>query len=97
MQSISTTRVPIEKEQSDQLQTLFASPGWLTLREILSAHCVEAQAAFMDASMYPNENADNRATSEKAKAVGYNIALDILDLVQSNMEEWYRITLEQRR
>lgn len=97
MQSISATKVPIEPKQQDNLRTLFASPGWLILREVLSAHCNEAQAAFLDASMYATENASDKATDEKAKAIAYNMTLDVLDLVQSNEEEWYRITLEQRR
>lgn len=97
MQSISATRVPIEQAQQDQLRTLFASPGWNVLREILSSHCAEAQAAYMDASMYVTENATNKATAEKARAVDYNTTLDVLDAVQEKMDEWYRITLEQRR
>lgn len=97
MQSISTIKIQIEQAQQDQLRTLFASPGWTVLREVLSAHCVEAQAAFMDASMYATENATVKADAERAKAMGYNMTLDVLDAVEGNMEEWYRITLEQRR
>jgi len=97
MQSISCIRVPIEPSQTDQLRTLFASPGWTVLREVLSAHCVESQCAFLDASMYNGETATGTAAIAKDVAVRFNTALDVLDVVQGNMDEWYRITLEQRR
>lgn len=97
MKSIETVRVPVEPTQQDNLRTLFASPGWLILREILSAHCVESQAAFLDASMYESENASDKATSAKDAAVRFNTALDVLDGIQGNVDEWFRIMIEQRR
>lgn len=97
MKSLEISKVPIENEQQDKLRTLFASPGWLILREVLSAACVEAQVAYMDASLYQNENAIERADTAKAAAVRFNTTLDVLDEVQSNVDGWYRITIEQRR
>lgn len=76
---------------------MFASPGWLILREVLSAHCVEAQVAFLDASLYSSENAVDKATTSKEAATRFNTAMDVLDEMQGKVEEWHRITLEQRR
>lgn len=97
MKSLQAVKVPLEQVQQDQLQTLFASPGWAILREVISAHCVSAQAEFLDAFLYDNEVAADRAKSAKAQAKLYNDALDVLDGLQGKMDEWYRINLEQRR
>lgn len=97
MKSLEVVRIPLEQTQQDQLRTLFASPGWLILREVLSAHCVEAQAEFLDASMYENDVATGRASAAQTKAKLFNDTLDVLDGLQGKMDEWYRINLEQRR
>lgn len=97
MQSIQTTKVQLEPQQQDALKTLFASPAWATLREVISAHCTEAQVQFLDTSMYDTESAIAKAAAARALASGYNITMDVLDGLQENSEEWYRITVETRR
>lgn len=97
MPSIIANRFPIADAEKDQLRTMFASPAWSTLREIVSARCVEAQAHYLDASMYETENASDAAATAKASAKRFNTTMDVLDEAEKNMDEWYRITLEQRR
>lgn len=96
MQPLLVVKTPIEPEQADQLKTLFASPGFSTLRDIITAQCMEQQAVFMNMTLYENENAENQALIAKLKAMEYNHALDVLDRLQQFEQEWFRIKLEQR-
>jgi hypothetical protein len=97
MPGLITTGIPVPDPQRDELRTMFASAAYLTLREILSAHCAEAQAAFANASMYGTEAAGIHVDEAKNKALRFNAALDVLDSIEQKADEWYRITLEQGR
>ena len=97
MNSFSVNRYPLSQEEIDKLRTLFASQEFLTLREILAAHCTEEQVRYMDASLYPTESASQAADQAKTAARRYNEVVEVLDWIEGKMDEWYRITLEQRR
>lgn len=94
MQTLTATKIPVEPEQADKLRVLFATPAYGTLREILVGRCALAQVEFMNTSLYQNDNADTRALEARAKAIGYNLVLDVLDDIQAKEQEWFRIKLE---
>lgn len=95
--SILTTRIPVDQKQRDGLRTMFASGDYLTLREVISAHCVEAQIDSGNKALYANENAKLQSEASKTRAAQFNTVLDVLDFLERNGEEWFRISLEQRR
>lgn len=97
MKAIETTRAYLDQAQEKELEKVFASIGFSTLREIIAAHCTEAIAAYASATLYNTEVAIDVATGEKDKAIRYNAALEILDLIQQRKEEWYRVNIEPRR
>ena len=87
MPSLTTTPVPLEQAQQDQLRTMFASPAFGTLREIISAHCTKWQAEYLEASLYSTEVAEGKADHAKTEAARFNTALDVLDFIQEKGEE----------
>lgn len=95
--NVIATPHPIEESQKDQLRTLFASPAYGLLREILVAHCTQHQVAFVNKSMYENENAIAQADDARVQASRFNGVLDVLDDIQKKEEQWFRINLDQRR
>jgi hypothetical protein len=94
MQTLVATKILVEPEQAEKLRSLFLTPAYGTLREIICGRCAEAQVEFMNTSLYQNDNADQRALEARAKAIGYNLVLDVLDDIQSKEQEWFRIKLE---
>ena len=95
--SIQSSRHVLETSQQEQLTALFSSPGWSVLRDVISAHCVEAQTNYLDASLYDTESAGDKAASDMALARKFNTTLDVLDAIQRNSDQWFRITIEPRR
>lgn len=96
MNPIVANKYPIEPPQVDNLRTLFESPAYTTLKEIIVAHCVHAQVQFMNCSLYNNDNATVQAMEHQTQAARFNNALDVLDDLEGKMEEWFRIKLETR-
>lgn len=97
MKNIIANKHPILEEQKKELRTLFASPAYGLLREIIVAHCTVHQADFSNKSMYPNENAEEQAKQAKLDAMRFMVTMDVLDDVGKLEEEWFLISLEQRR
>lgn len=94
--TIVATKYPIEPPQADLLRTMFASPAYTTLKEILAAHCAFAQVEYSNRSCYENENAQEQASSAQKRAVRLRATLDVLDDIEGKMEEWFRIKLEPK-
>ena len=97
MKNIVTQKFIIEDVQKDQLRTLFSSPAYGLLREVIAAHCAEHQVDFVNKTMYDNENARAQAMESEAKARRFNSALNVLDDIEKIEDQWFRISLEQRR
>jgi hypothetical protein len=97
MKNVLSTKIPIDEPQKDQLRTLFASPAYLLLREVIVAHCTEHQMDFANKSMYANENAKEQAEVARSQASRFMGALDVLDDLQKIEDQWFRIALETRR
>lgn len=97
MKNIISGKHPILEEQKQDLRTLFASPAYGLLREIIVAHCTEQQVDYANKSMYSNDNAAEQASAAKEKAQRYMATMDVLDDMGKLEEEWFLISLEQRR
>lgn len=96
--TIIVSPVPADATQRGILQTLFASPGYSLLKEMVAARCIEAQSSMANAALYPNnENAVAKAEAMKIRAKDYATCLDILDAIGEKEEEWYTVKLEHRR
>lgn len=97
MPSLTAISVPLEPAQQDQLRTMFNSPAFMSLREIISAHCTKWQADYLEFSLYATDQAEQKAAEAKLEAMKFNLTLDVLDFIQEKGDQWFRITLEQRR
>lgn len=96
--TITATRLPADATQKGNLQTLLAHPGYSLLKEIVAAHCINAQVDMANSALYPdNQNAQAKALAMQDKAKNYAACLDILDEIGEKEEEWYTVKLEHRR
>ncbi len=97
-ETIIVTRLPADATQRTTLQSLFGSPGFSLLKEMVAARCIQSQVEAMNARLYPsNEGAASAAVEEERMAAEYNRTLDILDDIAQKEDEWFTVKLEHRR
>lgn len=94
MQTLLTTRIPLDSAQADQLRRMLASPAYAALRDVIAAHCALHQVTYMNTALYNNENAEAHMSEARTKAIAFNAALDVLDELARNSHEWFRIELK---
>lgn len=93
--TIVVTRLPVVAAQHGLLQTLFASPSYSLLKEVVAAKCIEAQVNMANAALYPNNDGANATASEMSRrASELAKCLDILDEIGEKEEEWYTVKIE---
>lgn len=97
MHTLLANSTPIEPKQAEDLRALFTSPGYAVLREIIAGHCAAAQVQFMNTSLYDNENAAAQGKEFLERAIQFNAALDVIDLVAASEEKWVRTQVETKR
>lgn len=96
--TIIVSHLPVDATQRGHLQTLFASPGFSLLKEMVVARCIENQVKAMNARLYPNnQSASEQAVEMEKRAASLTATLDLLDDLSSNMDEWRTIKLENSR
>lgn len=90
--------LPADAAQRETLQKLFASAGYLLLKEIVAAHCIMHQCKAAEALCYSADNDDAKDVMNSAiKLSGYySRALDILDELEEMPEKWVRVKVETR-
>lgn len=85
---------PATSPQRADLEKLFASPGFILLKEVVSAHCITAQVKAMNAALYPDSEAGNSIRdAEASKAASLNRVLDLLDDLSKNDSKWITVQL----
>lgn len=91
---IVSIRLPVAAPQAE----LFATPAYLLLKEVLSAHCVYNQVEAMNAELYAqrNKTALELSNIAKVQAARYADCLSILDELEQKPDEWFKIKLEPR-
>lgn len=95
--SLFANKVPLTQADLESLRKLFSMPEYALLRNVLSAHCAHHQCSTLDAMMYANETADQKQGLHLEKARQLTAALNILDDLQANEEQWFHLTIEHRR
>ena len=87
----------VDQEQA-ALKTMFESPGYLLLKELLAANAVKHEAAIINMEPYSEHNqvVVDQVNAAKFKAATYSAFLDALDDVEQNHNLWLRVKLEQR-
>lgn len=97
-ETVIVTRLPADATQQATLQSVFSSPGFSLLKEMVAARCIVAQVEAMNARLYPrNEAAEATATENERRAAEYNRCLDILDDISQKEDDWFTVKLEHRR
>ena len=97
--TVHVTRQPADATQQGYLRSLFSSPGFSLLKEMVASRCVEKQASAMNAELYPDNPVavENTDTYIKA-AIRYSQALDVLlDLESCQPLEWWTAQLETQK
>lgn len=95
--TIHTTHLPADATQRENIKTLLVSPGFQTFKEMVAAHCIQAQADSMNASLYETDAAAQEQGHTAKKAKTLNQFLDFLDDFEKKEEMWFTIKLEHRR
>lgn len=97
--TILIEKMPVTKEDAGQIQTTFASAGYLLLKEVIAAHCVDRQVQAMNVGLYDATNpaADAATKAAKAAAARYKSVLDVLDELEGKPDDWFKVKLEPRR
>lgn len=97
-ETIFPTKVPADAIQRGHLQTLFSSPGFSLLKEMIAARCIEAQVEAMNMRLYPkNPVAVGGADEKEFEARLLNGCLEYLDFFSGSDQEWHTVKLEHRR
>lgn len=97
MPTIIATEVPLNTGQIAQLDKLFSSPEYELLLKVIAAKSIKAQVSAMNVMLYAATN-DRASEDEKllrAEASQYNNALDLLDQLGQNREEWATVDIKQ--
>lgn len=95
--TVIVTRQPVDATQQGYLRSLFSSPGFSLLKELVASKCIEKQAQSMNMQLYPqNENAVERAAAFAKEAVGFSDALDVIADLEKN-DLWWTVKLETTR
>lgn len=97
MNAFVVEQVPLTESEASQVRTCLASEGYRLLREILAAHAAVSALAFTDASLYTTAAADTIVEQSQAQARKHNDAVEVLDHLAVNVDEWFRIKIDQRR
>lgn len=88
-------RQPAEPTRRGDLEKMFVSPAFLFFKEMVVSRCVESQVEAMNATLYPgNQAAEVDAAIATKKAVDFNKALDLLDDLSKNEQEWFTVKVE---
>ena len=96
--TIHVTRQPLDATQQGSLRTLFDSPSFSLLKEVVVARCIEKQVSAMSAALYPeNEHAEEDAKRDSAQATLLNAVLDVLDDLAKKEQDWWTVSIEPRR
>lgn len=97
--TVIVTRQPVDATQQGYLRSLFASPGFSLLKELVAARCIEKQANSMNAQLYPeNDKAAERAAGFAKEAVCFSDSLDVInDLEIEGPENWWTVKLATAR
>lgn len=97
MNAFLVERIPLTKEQEDQVRAVVNMPGFTLIREIIAARACEQLLGKIDASLYDTETAALKAHVSHESARRLNNAVEVLDEVAAAGAEWFRIKLDQRR
>ena len=88
--------IQLDQQRSDKLRTLFASPEYALLKEVIGALATKEAVEFGNASMYKSEQAASKAENHLERARDLTTTLDILDQVEKD-GAWSTLKLDQRR
>jgi len=95
--SIGVTPIALDATKRGALQSLFTSPGYLVLREVVAAQCAIRQVKSINAQMCPlNDALAELAQREKEIAQRYHVAMEVLDAIEKSEQQWVTVVLEQR-
>lgn len=97
MNAFIIEEIPLSQAEIDQIRTTLATAGYSLLREVIAAQVCKACLSYMDASLYDTDSAQDQVIISKAKARKFEHAMEVLDQIAGNMDEWARIKLDQRR
>lgn len=98
-ETILFSQIPLDGGQRERLGALFVSPGYVLLKEILTAHAIKRQIQALNAGLYADTDplpADD-ARKMMQRAVQYNCAIDALDDLERKHDEWFVAKLDPRR
>lgn len=96
--TILISRRPADATQQAELRKLFASSGYLILKEMVAARCSEAQVHAMTALLYPeNDVAVADQKTNKDLAIQLNAFLDMLDDFEKKDQDWFTVKVEVSR
>lgn len=87
--------LPPDSSQRGILQTLFGSPAYSLLKEVLVAHCIKHQVEAANLGLYEHNNASAAIEANRAKFL--NGMIDVLDDLAAKEDEWFTVKLEHRR
>lgn len=88
----------LDAQKVSDLEKLFGSSGYSTLKEIIVSKCLVEQMHYLQRSMYPDKGQNNEMAEEcRKKAEQINAALDLLDDIEKKNQEWAVVTLEPSR
>lgn len=97
MNAFLIEKIPLTKEQEDQVKAVVNMPGFTLIREIIAAKACEQLLTKLDASLYDTEAAKLKEQASHEAARRLNNAVEVLDETVAAGAEWFRIKLDQRR
>lgn len=97
--TVIVTRQPVDATQQGYLRSLFSSPGFSLLKELVASRCVAKQADAMNMQLYPDNEKLTEPAAEAAKeAIRFSASLDVItDIENEGPEKWWTVKLDTAR
>jgi hypothetical protein len=95
--TIVAQKLTLIEHDKEAVRKVFLTQGYLKLKEMIQARCIESQCEAMNALLYPeNDTATARAEAAHKRAVSLNQFLDTLDDLEQKEDQWFTVKLEHK-